>query len=178
MTRTASLATLLAVLAAPTAAVGQNPPVAPARASVIEAARDLMRHAGLAGFITIDEDGRPQARVVDAFPPEADMTVWIGTNPRTRKIAQVRRDPRVVLLYTDPAGTGYVTIVGTAVVVNDPAEKAKRWKENWTPYYSDKNRGDDYVLIRVTPQRLEIVSYAHGLLNDPETWLPVTLEFP
>jgi hypothetical protein len=34
------------------------------------------------------------------------------------------------------------------------------------------------VLVKVTPARLEIVSYAHGLLNDPATWRPLAVEFP
>jgi len=78
----------------------------------------------------------------------------------------------VTLYYYEPSGPGYVTVLGRAVVVGDPAEKAKRWKEDWAAYYKDKNRGDDYVLIRVTPFRLEIVSYGHGLLNDPRRGAP------
>lgn len=178
MARAGPLCVLVTLLVLPTAAPAQNPPTGEERARIIDAARELMRQAGLAGFITVGDDGHPQARVVDAFPPEADMTIWIATNPVTRKVAQVRRDPRVTLLYTDPGGTGYVTILGTAAVVDDSLEKARHWKEAWSPFYQDKNRGDDYVLIRVTPQRLQIVSYAHGLLNDPKTWRPVALEFP
>jgi hypothetical protein len=75
-------------------------------------------------------------------------------------------------------GPGYVTLLGRAAVVSDPAEKAKRWKEDWAAFYKDKNRGDDYVLIRVTPFRLEIVSYGQGLLDDPASWRPLSIEFP
>jgi len=84
----------------------------------------------------------------------------------------VKKDPRVTLYYYEPAGPGYVTLQGRAAVVTDPAEKAKRWKEDWAAFYKDRNRGEDYVLIRVAPVRLEIVSYGHGLLNDPASWRP------
>lgn len=50
-------------------------------------------------------------------------------------------------------------------------------KEDWAPFYKDRNRGDDFVLIRVEPRRLEIVSEAHGLLNDAKTWRPLSLDF-
>jgi len=33
----------------------------------------------------IGPDGQPQARIVDPFPPDADSTIWIATNPLTRK---------------------------------------------------------------------------------------------
>jgi hypothetical protein len=49
--------------------------------------------------------------------------------------------------------------------------------EDWAAFYTDKNRGDDYVLIRVRPRRLEIVNYRDGLLNDPKTGRPIVVEF-
>ena len=106
------------------------------------------------------------------------MTVWIATNPVTRKVEQIKKDPRVTLFYFDPSGPGYVTLLARAEVVTDPAEKAKRWKEDWAEFYKDKYRGGDYVLIRCRPIRLELVSYAHDILNDPDTWRPVAIEFP
>lgn len=153
------------------------PPV-PSRAVIIEAAKEMMTKSRYCALVTLGIDGHPQAREVDAFAPDADMTVWIATNPVTRKTNEIKRDPRVTLYYAVDGGGGYVTIVGRAEIVDDPAEKAKRWKEDWGAFYSDKNRGADYTLIRVRPTRLEIVSYAHKLLNDPKTWKPITLEFP
>jgi len=148
------------------------------RSVILKAAGELMGKARYCALVTVGPDGHPQARVVDAFAPEADMTVWIATNPVTRKVAEIGKDPRVTLYYFDPAGPGYVTLLGKAELVSDAAEKAKRWKEDWAAFYADKNRGDDYLLIRVRPSRLEIVSYAHGLLNDPKSWRPIAVEFP
>ena len=153
-------------------------PAPPDRATLLKAARELMEKARFCALVTNAENGYPQARAIDAFAPEADMTVWIATNPATRKVAEVKKDPRVTLYYYEPGGPGYVTLQGKATVVADRAEKAKRWKEDWAAFYKDENRGEDYVLIRVTPVRLEIVSYAHGLLNDPASWRPLTVDFP
>lgn len=156
---------------------GQAPAAAPERATVLKAARELMVKARYCGLVTLDATGQPQARVVDAFEPEADFTVWIATNPATRKVSEIRADGRVTLLYVTGA-EGYVTLIGKAALVSDAAEKARRWKDDWLAFYKDKNRGDDYQLIRVTPSRLEVVSYAHGVLNDPTTWKPVSVELP
>jgi len=169
--------TVLAVSLA-VAAQAQTPkPAAPDRPVLLKAARELMEKARFCALVTNDGGGYPQARAIDAFAPEADLTVWIATNPVTRKVAEVKKDPRVTLYYYEPAGPGYVTLQGRAAVVVDPAEKARRWKEDWAAFYKDKNRGEDYVLIRVTPVRLEIVSYGHGLLNDPASWRPLAVEF-
>ena len=160
------------------AATPAAPPAAPDRAKVLAAAVQLMEKARHSALTTIGLDGHPQSRIVDPFPPEPDMTVWIATNPVTRKVEQIKKDSRITLFYFDPSGPGYVTLLARAELVTDPVEKAKHWKEDWAAFYKDKNRGEDYVLIRCKPFRLELVSYAHDLLNDPGTWRPVTIELP
>lgn len=160
------------------AATRAVPAAAPDRAKVVAAAAQIMEKARHCALVTVGLDGHPQARVVDPFSPEPDLTVWIATNPITRKVEQIKADPRVTLFYFDPSGPGYVTLLARAELVSDPAEKARHWKEDWAAFYADKNRGEDYILIRCKPIRLELVSYGHDLLNDPGTWRPVTIEFP
>jgi general stress protein 26 len=159
-----------------TAGAQQAAPAPPDRAGLLAVARRVIQKARYATLVTVGEDGHPQARIVDPFPPEADMTVWLATNPNTRKVAQMARDGRVTLLWFDPAGPSYVTLLGRAEPVRDPVERGKRWKEGWAPFYKDGNRGDDYLLFKVTPLRLEVVSERDGILNDPQTWRPAILQ--
>jgi general stress protein 26 len=168
----AGLASLVA--ATLTAAQGSGP--ARDRSAVATAARDIIGKARYATFVTVDRQGQPQARVVDPFTPEEDWSIWLATNPVTRKAAEIAANPRVSLLYFDAARSSYVTVVGSARLVRDDRERAKRWKDDWKPFYKDANRGPDYVLIKVEPERLEIVSPALGLNNDPTTWRPVMLD--
>jgi general stress protein 26 len=158
------------------AAAQPAPAKAPGRVEIVAAARAVIAAARYATFVTLDASGQPQARVVDAFSPEEDLTIWIGTKAASRKVAQVAANERVTLLYFDPAGQNYVTVIGTATLVRDAQEKATHWKEAWAGFYKDKNRGDDYVLIRVTPRRLEVVAVALGMTSDPATWRPVILD--
>jgi general stress protein 26 len=155
-----------------------GPPAAPDRAQVVKAAREVMVKARFATLVTLGRDGHPQARVVDPFAPEEDLTVWMATNPRTRKVEEIGTDSRVTLLYLDVPTQSYVTLLGRAEAVRDAAEKAKRWKEEWSSFYAEKNRGEDYLLFRVRPHRIEVVSEPHGLRNDPRTWRPVVLDLP
>ncbi len=150
----------------------------PPRTKVLAVAREIMEQAHHCALITLGGDGQPQARAMDPFPPAEDMTVWLATSSATRKVAQLRANSRVTLFYFDPKSQGYVTLLGRAELVRDPAEKAAHWKEAWSSFYKDKSRGDDFVLIKVKPSRLEVVSYMRGLANDPQTWRPVTLELP
>ena len=154
------------------------PVLAADRAAVLKAAREVARKARYATFVTIGEDGQPQARIVDALGPDEDFNVWVGTNPATRKVAEIAKNPRVTLTFFDPSLPAFVTLLGSASVVTDPAVKAQHWKDAWSPFYKNEHRGADFALMKFVPRRLEIVSEAHGLVNDPGNWRPVSVEFP
>ncbi len=157
--------------------MGPAEPVA-GRAAILRVAREVAEKARYATFITLGEDGQPQARIVDPLGPDEDFVVWVGTNPATRKFAEIARDPRVTISFFDPSGRAYVTLVGTARIVADPDVRAKHWKSAWASFYKSESRGADFALIAVVPRRLEVVSETHGLLNDPKNWRPVSVEFP
>lgn len=170
---------LMAFLYLPPASPGQGSESASSeRAKIVAAAKDVMHKARYCALVTIGDDGYAQARVVDPLAPEEDLTIWIATNPVTRKVGQIRKNPRVTLFYFDSVGLGYVTVLGKAELIDLPSEKAKHWKEDWTPFYKNKNRGADYLLIRVRPRRLEVISFAHGLTGDPKTWRPTAIDLP
>ena len=176
--RTAPGFVLILVLAASVVAGAQAPaPAVPDRAAVIKAAATIMEAARYCTLVTIGEDGHPQARIIDAFPPEEGMVVWMATTPLTRKVAQIRKDPRVTLSYYDTKTMHYVVLLGRAALVTDAAEKAKRWKEPWARLYKDRNHDDNYLLIRVTPIRLEVSAEDLGIRHDPKTWRPTIVEF-
>ena len=103
------------------------------------------------------------------------MTVWMGTHRATRKVREIAADPRVALHYSLPETGRYVSIVGTARIVEDEEAKAARWKEEWERLYEDP--ASDYVLIEVIPVRLEIVDFPGGIMGDPSTWEPASVVF-
>ena len=142
---------------------------------LMNAAREIMTSASTCALITLDQEGRSRARAMDAFAPESDFTVWFGTNPKSRKVAQIKNDPRVTLYYLGNDDSGYVLIYGVARIIDDENEKEKRWKDEWEEFYPEKDKG--YILIKVSPEWMEVVSYPHGLIGDPETWKPHEVEF-
>ncbi len=97
------------------------------------------------------------------------MIVWFGTNVLSRKVKQIRHDARVSLYYPDPDQSGYVLIQGKAELVDDAAEKVKHWKPEWAAFYP--NYPDGYILIKVVPEWLEIISYSRGIISDSESWI-------
>lgn len=158
------------------AACAQEAPATFTRDGLVRAAREIMETARYCAMITLDSAGRLQARAIDAFPPDTDMVVRIGTTRHSRKVTEIARDPRVTLYYFDASSASYVTLQGSARVVTDPAETEHFWKPEWEAFYP--NRKADYLLIAVTPERVEVVSESRGITGDPVTWRPPSVEFP
>jgi len=169
--------TLLAGLAViPSQTLGQEKVAKPQeRDKLIAAAREIMIAARYCALITLDSTGQAQARTMDPFPPGDDMVVWLATNPRSRKVSEIGKDPRVALYYFDQPTESYVTISGTARLVDDAREKARHWKDEWKGFYPDREKG--YLLITVTPDKLEVVSVKKGINGDSSNWNPPSITF-
>ncbi|MCC7054464.1 MAG: pyridoxamine 5'-phosphate oxidase family protein [Gemmatimonadaceae bacterium] len=157
----------------PAAAEGDFQVITSGTTRLEQVARLIVRAAPYPTFITTDATGRPQARTVQPLAPDSTWTVWFATNPRTRKVTEIQRDPRVVLHYFDQATLSYVSLIGRARVVRDRATKAAHWTPAWDAFYPDRDAS--VVLIAVQAEQLEVVSSTLGVSGDSATWRPPTL---
>ncbi len=151
-------ATVVLAVVAPAASHAQEQTLTVDRA--LEAVRTTMEASRYCFLVTLDEAGHPQARLMDPFPPEADMTVWMATNSTTRKVRQLGRDSRATLAYYDWEREGYVTLLGEARLVSDIEERRRRWKPEWQAFFPPGPTAPDYVLIQFTPSRIEVMNLA------------------
>lgn len=142
---------------------------------LMKAARDIMTAARTCALITLDKEGRPRVRAMDPFIPESDFTIWFGTNPNSRKVDQIKKNPKVTLYYLDSDASGYVMIHGLAQLVDGQEEKEKYWKDAWKAFYP--NKSEDYLLIKVSPEWMEVISVTRGINGDPTTWKPPVVLF-
>lgn len=145
------------------------------RDTLIAAATDIMSQTRFCVLITLDETGHPRARAMDPFMPDENWVIWMGTGPGTRKVEDIKKDPRVTLYYDHPGKAGYVVVFGTAKLVDDPELKTKWFKEEWAKFYADRDK--DYILIAVTPIKMEVLDWTKGVTGDETTWAPPTVEF-
>lgn len=146
-----------------------------ARNKILSAARGIMTSVESCALISLDQEGRPRVRAMDPFLPIDDFTVWLGTNANSRKVEQIKNDPRVTLYYLEDNDAGYVMIYGTAELVDDPEKKEKWWKPEWEAFYPDGR--EDYLLIKVTPEWMEVVSYTYDIHGNMENWEPPKVVF-
>lgn len=142
--------------------------------TIVFVARSIIESTKYCALITVDSTGEVHARTMEVFPLENDFTIWFGTNAKSRKVAEIHNNPNVTVYYADPNGSGYVTVFGRAQLVDNADEKSRLWKKEWENFFTDKN---DFILIKVIPQKMEIISYKHGIKGDKETWRAVNFKF-
>lgn len=142
---------------------------------LIIAAREIINASRTCALITLDDECVPMVRIMDPFLPESDFTVWFGTKAESRKVNQIKNNPEVSLYYQDSDTSGYVVIHGKAQIIDDQKEKQKRWKDAWEEFYPNNREG--YLLIKVSPEWMEILSYTRNIIGDPKTWQTPIVRF-
>lgn len=140
-----------------------------------EVAKEIMIDAENCALITINSLGIAHVRTMNPFLPEEDFTVWMGTKTNSLKVQQIKNNNKVSLYYFDAKSVSYVTLQGTATVVNEQNIKEKYWKKAWENFY--KNKTSDYILIKFVPNNANVISEKYKLLGDSITWKTPQINF-
>ena len=142
---------------------------------LLEVARDTIKAVQYCFVITLGESGQANARLVQHFKPEADMTIWVGTSPKTRKICEIRNESNITITFQDDKDYSYVTMLGSASVENTLNEKQRHWQEDFIAYFPKGPQNDDYVLIKFIPSRIELMNFQRGVTPEPFGLRPAVL---
>lgn len=145
------------------------------RDTLISAAREIIRETTYCGLVTVDSTGQPQVRTMNPFPLGDDLTIWFATSRNSRKVKEIRNNPRVSVYFADHVNAkGYVSIAGTAEILDDKELLIKMKRGYWDGLSDWQNI---FVLIKIVPETLEVINYKHGLNNDPVTSKALSVVF-
>jgi len=137
---------------------------------ILNTAKTIIKKAYFGTFITVDKKGQPKARIMEPFAPNKAFVIWLATNPKSRKVQEIKDNPSVALHYFDKESLSYVSFVGTAFLIDDEAIKSKKFKKGWNQFY--KNQKEAYLLIKFIPKTLELISVSNQFSGDSITWKP------
>ena len=158
---------LIIILQSPLITFAQENAAVYNRDTLITTAKKMMETTRYCALITLDTTGYPDARTMEPFSPDSNMIVWLGTSINSRKVKQIKNDSKVTLYYQAQNAAGYVVIKGQAYVVQDSLKKQTYWKKEWDRFYSEDK--SEYTLIKVIPEKLEVIDYQHGIFGDSKT---------
>jgi general stress protein 26 len=113
-------------------------------------------------------DAGANARAVRSFAGVPGGDVWTRrflTRRGSRKVAEIRRDPRVTLAYQADSGDAYVALAGCARLIEDRTEMHDLWYGNVAAPFADEFVDANMIVVRVDVDRIEI--HARGVTAEP-----------
>jgi general stress protein 26 len=84
------------------------------RDTLIMAAREIISANPFCALVTVDPTGQPQVRTMNPFPLGDEMDIWFATSRKSRKVKEIKNNPKVCVYYADHSNAkGYVSIICT-----------------------------------------------------------------
>ncbi len=135
----------------------------------LEIAKGTIEGAEYCFLSTLSESGWPNARLMHPFSPREDLTVWFGASPRSRKVREIEQNSQVAVSYENPREHAYVTLIGRAQIERDIEARRTYWRGEWARFWPTGPEGDDYVLIKFVPSRIELMNIIRKVAPGPRT---------
>lgn len=102
---------------------------------------------------------------------EYDGDSWFFSYRDTPKVEEIAADPNVELAYIATERGTWVSIEGTAEVVEDDDRKRALWDEQLEQWFKDGPDDENVVLLKVSADRIHAWADGRELAGDPETGL-------
>jgi general stress protein 26 len=126
----------------------------PEEQKIVSIMKENCIHAYLA---TCDGD-QPRVRIVSPIV-EDDMSTWVTTRSTSRKVKQLRENPKICLAFVElPDGDKAAIVIGEAQIIPDIEKKRRIWKMATFDLYEHFPNGpdsDDFCLLKIIIKRIE-----------------------
>jgi len=130
----------------------------------------LIKDVEVAMFTTTGVDGRLYSRPLGTQEVEFDGDLWFATSADSPKVAEIALNPLVNVAYASPSKNSYVSVAGTARIVDDRARAEQLWSPAMKLFFPE---GKDDPKLRLIHVRAESAEYWDG----PGTLLGEALSF-
>jgi len=119
---------------------------------------EIMKKASNFSFFATSDGDQPRVRPVSAMV-EDDMSVWVATSAASRKVQQLKKNPKVSLAFVQqPQGDKAATIIGEAEIVEAMEQKKRVWGlASYDPlqFWPDGPESKDYCVLKINIKQVE-----------------------
>lgn len=109
---------------------------------------------------TVDEKGCPDVRAVLKMQNEGLKKIWFSTNTSSRKVAEIRKNPKACVYFVDFEKWAGLTLTGSIKILRDIKSKKRLWRKGFEKYYPLGVNDPDYSVLRFTAKKGK---YYHNL---------------
>ena len=111
----------------------------------------LIKDIRFAMFTTRHGDGHLHSRPMTTQNPslEADESLWFFMSKKGDPVDELKADPIVNLVYADPSADTYVSVSGSAAMIEDAAKKQQLWNKAAEAWFPGGASDPDLALVQV-----------------------------
>jgi general stress protein 26 len=133
----------------------------------------LIKDIDICMFVT-SADGAVRGRPMsNNGKVEYDGDSWFFSYRDTPKVEEIEADPRVELAYIATEKGTWVSIEGTAQVVEDEKRKQALWEKDLEQWFPEGPDDESIVLLRVSADRIHAWADGEELVGDADRGLEV-----
>jgi general stress protein 26 len=121
----------------------------------VEKLRELIKDIDFCMLTTVDGDGGLRSRPMSTQQAEFDGDLWFITTNDTGKAYEIKGDSRVNVSYAQPDKQRYISVSGTAALVNDRAKIDEFWSPIYKIYFPEGKDDPNLRLIKVKVVKAE-----------------------
>ena len=111
----------------------------------------LVKDIKFAMFTTRHGDGHLHSRPMTTQNRslDADESLWFFMSKKGDPVDELKADPIVNLVYADPSADTYVSVSGTAAMIEDTAKKEQLWSKLAAAWFPGGPTDPDLALVQV-----------------------------
>lgn len=110
---------------------------------------ELIRDIKFAQLTTITEEGHLHAHPMTTQQQEFDGDVWFIGSKATETVQHIAAQPQVNLSYSDTLSNNYVSINGTAELIDDTIKLKELWSDAYNAFFEQGIDDPNIQLIKV-----------------------------
>jgi len=124
------------------------------RQESIEKVNDLIKDVQIAMLTTID-GGTLRSRPMQTQEAEFDGDLWFFTSTDTHKTDEIEKDNRVNVAYASPSDNTYISVSGTASLVNDKVKIEELWNPILKAWFPKGLDDPTLILLKISVEQAE-----------------------
>lgn len=114
----------------------------------VEKIAELVKDIRTAMLVTLDAQGFPKGRPMGTSSEPFDGSLWFFTDKDSHNVHEIGANPRVSVAYASPSSESYLSLTGSAEVVDDRPRIARLWNPLLRAWFEGPN-DPSIRLIRV-----------------------------
>lgn len=119
---------------------------------------DIMKENSLHAYLATCDTDQPRVRLVSPIV-EDDMSIWVTTHSTSRKVKQIRQNPKICLVFVEhPRGDKAAIVIGEAEIIANLEEKKRVWKLatfDLSEHFPNGPDSDEFCLLKIIIKRIE-----------------------